>query len=89
MDLNIALRGGSLCPRHMASAMLRTQPFREQDSSAAVLDDADDLLRQHNLFDEDVTPHANALAFGTEELNYVGPQANQTTLGKLASGVCK
>jgi hypothetical protein len=49
--------------------------------SAAVLDRADDVLRQRNLFDEHVVPHANTFASGLKELNCASGQANQTTLG--------
>jgi len=48
-----------MCPHHIASAML----------SPAVLDRADDFLRQRNRFDEHLMPHAKTLASGLKELN--------------------
>ena len=49
--------------------------------SAAVLDRADNPLRQRNRFDEHVMPHAKTFASGAKELNCGSGQANQTTPG--------
>ena len=69
-----------LAPYSVSDVERPASPGRGQ-LSAAVLDRADDVLRQRNLFDEHVMPHANTFASGLKELNCASGQANQTTLG--------
>jgi hypothetical protein len=69
-----------LAPYSVSDVERPASPGRGQ-LSAAVLDRADDVLRQRNLFDEHVMPHANTFASGLKELNCASGQAKQTTLG--------
>jgi hypothetical protein len=69
-----------LAPHNVSDVERPASPGRGQ-LSAGVLDRADDVLRQRNLFDELVMPHANTFISGLKELNCASGQANQTTLG--------
>ena len=57
--------------------MLSGQPVRDEAAVGRFPDRADDVLRQRNLFDEHVMPHANTFASALKELNVVAAKPSR------------